>query len=60
MALVAVELASIVMIMTVILLPRPTQTSHCMETGMQFLLQRQPTILCESERSLNDSPFRRG
>lgn len=42
------------------LAPSSTQTSHCMETGMQFLLQRQPTILCESERSLNDSPFRRG
>lgn len=60
MVLVAVELASIVMIMTVILVPLPTQTSHCMETGMQFLRQRQPTILYESERSLNDSLFRRG
>lgn len=42
------------------LAPSLTQTGHCMETGMQFLLQRHPTILYESERSLNDYLFSRG
>ena len=61
MELVPVELASIVMVMAVILLPLSNSDqllygnrnaiSSAAASGSRM------TILCESERSLNDSPF---